>query len=145
MSQLRWVVLAFACLCSSAFAGNTLTLTFSPAVPSSRDPVAVTLNESTCGPMISYTVTGSQITITSVDTACGTPPPSTSTTIGPLAAGTYQVQWFISPRPAPEASAPLVVVAAAVPTPALSAGMLSLLAAGVMLVGWWALRAARQR
>ena len=127
IARLRWAALALACLCAPAFAGTPLTLTFKPAAPTSRDHIAVTLSETTCGPSISYTIVGALVNITSVDSACGTPPPSTATTVGPLPAGNYQVQWFISPRQTPEATAPLVVTAALDSTPLLRPWALLLL------------------
>jgi len=127
MGHLRWLVLGLACLCTPAVAGNAVTLTFKPAAPTSRDRIGVTLDEPTCGPSISYAVVGALVKITSVDSACGTPPPATTTSIGPLPAGNYQVQWFISPSQTPQASAPLIVAAAVDSSPMLRPWALLLL------------------
>ena len=106
------------------------TLTFAPPNPTTADTIIATLGMATCGGVTTSVVAATQITITTVETACGTPPPFTTTTLGPLAAGTYQVQWLVAPSQTPVATATLIVAAAVAtaPAPALQPWAILLLA-----------------
>jgi uncharacterized PurR-regulated membrane protein YhhQ (DUF165 family) len=130
MLNLRPLLLSLVLWSGSVPAGTLATLTFTPANPTTADSIIATLGMATCGGTTTSVVAATQITITTVETACGTPPPFTTTTLGPLAAGTYLVQWLVAPSQTPVATATLVVAAAVTiaPAPALQPWGIVLLA-----------------
>jgi hypothetical protein len=109
MSNLRPVLLLLIVWCGSAFAGASPAITFSPVNPIAGDTIIATLSMPTCGGMTTMVVAARQITLTTVEGGCGVPPPTTMATLGPLGAGTYQVQWLIAPSQTPVATAILIV------------------------------------
>jgi hypothetical protein len=118
MRKLSLPILALVLWSASVFAGTTPSLTFTPPNPTSSDNIIATLGMSTCGGTTTSVVAATQITITTVEGLCGVPPPVTSAILGPLAAGTYQVQWLVTPSQTPVATATLIVAAAALSAPA---------------------------
>jgi len=130
VAPLRWTLLALSCLLSApVLSGTPPTITFTPAHPTTRDMINAFLSVPDCGSTTTFVVSGAQITIsTSPPTFCGTPPPVTLATLGALPAGSYQVQWFEAQ--VLTATAPLVVTAAADPTPLLQPWALLLVVAG---------------
>jgi hypothetical protein len=115
----RSALLALVLWSAGAWAGVAApTLTFTPSNPTSSDSIIATLGMPTCGGTTTAVVAATQITITTVESACGVPPPVTLATFGPLAPATYQVQWLVAPSQTPVATATLIVAAAIVPDPA---------------------------
>ena len=118
MLKLHLLLVTLILWSASVLAGAQPTLTFSPVNPTSSDTVVATLGMATCGGVTTSVVAATQITITTVESACGTPPPFTTTTLGPLAAGAYQVQWLVAPSQTPVATATLIVAGAVAAAPA---------------------------
>ncbi len=119
--NVRWLVAPSQTPVATATLIVAPSITFTPPNPTTIDTITATLSRPTCGGATAV-VAATQITLTTVEGGCGVPPPFTFTRLGPIGAGTYQVQWFIAPSQTPVATATLIVAGAIAsdPAPALS-------------------------
>lgn len=147
--RLRQALIASAlALLSPAALATTFSasISFSPPHPATRDRIIATLTTAapTCGGNATYVVNGGMISINTIPAPCGVMTPTIVTTLAPLSAGTYTVEWLISQQLV--ATTQLAVAQGVDPSPALGPAGLLLLAGALAGIAWRSFRArARDR